>query len=76
MAGGLLWQQTVVNTYWRYVYYKNFFLQTDQCDGCSLADLEELNVKDIFPYGPIVLTLPHTFKRAIVFQIWTFACVL
>ena len=30
MAGGLLWQQTVVNTYWRYVYYKNFFSQTEQ----------------------------------------------
>ena len=45
-------------------------------DGCSLADLEELNVKDIFLYGPIVLTLPHTFKRAIVFQIWIFASAM
>lgn len=41
-------------------------------DGCSLADLEELNVIDIFLYGPIELKLQHGFKRANCFPNFDF----
>lgn len=63
MAGGLLWQQTVVNTYWRYVYYKNFFSQTDQWWVFSCG-FRGTKCHRYLLYGPIELKLQHGFKRA------------